>query len=91
MARMSRDKSAIIVGGGIIGVTGAYALAREGSLALAEGRQRSVDSLFLAADSGLDIQYHYGGRDDLGHQFSAWVLLGEIGLIILVLEKPIII
>jgi chromosomal replication initiator protein len=29
------------------------ALAREGSLALAEGRQRSVDSLFLAADSGL--------------------------------------
>ncbi len=29
------------------------ALAREGSLALAEGRQRSVDTLFLAADSGL--------------------------------------
>ena len=58
MALMSRDKSAIIVGGGIIGVTGAYALAREG------WRVRVLDA---APDVGMGASFGNGRQLSYSH------------------------
>jgi len=59
-ARMARGKSAIIVGGGIVGVTGAYALARDGWQILDR-----LPNVALAASFGNGRQLSYSHTNAL--------------------------